>query len=102
MQDVFIAQDSSASMEALEGLGVDCAGIISEVGPGVDQFKVGDSIGCLAPGSLATSNIVPQDLCFGIPDGKSLEETAQIPFSYSTALHALVDRAHLGDGMVSN
>lgn len=89
-------------MDAIGGLGVDCAGIVTEVGPGVDQFKVGDRVGCLALGSLVTSHNVPQDLCFNIPDGKSLEDAAQIPFPYCTAVHALVDRAHLGDGMVSN
>lgn len=45
---------------------------------------------------------MPQALCFEIPQGKSFEEAAGIPFAYGTAIHALVDKGKLENGMVSD
>ena len=81
---------------------MDCAGVITEVGHNVDEFKVGDRVGALASGAFTTGHIVPQALCFKVPDGKGLEEAAGIPFVYGTAIHALADKGKLEKGMVSD
>lgn len=72
------------------------------MGHDVDKFKVGDRVGALCSGAFTTSHIVPQALCFKIPNGKSFEETAGVPFAYSTAIHGLVDKAKIEEGMVSD
>lgn len=95
-------QHGNTSTEAIDALGLDCAGVITEVGRGVDRFKIGDWVGALTSGAFATSHAAPQALCFGIPDGKTFEEAAALPFAYGTAIHALIDKGKLGNGMVSD
>ena len=95
-------QDSTASAGAIDGFGLDCAGVVTEVGCDVNRFKVGNRVGALTSGAFTTSLVVPHALCFEIPDGKSFQETAGIPFAYGTAIHALVDKTRLDNGMVSD
>ena len=41
-------------------LGSESTGEITDVGPGVDGFKVGDRVGSLAPGAYAEERLIPQ------------------------------------------
>ncbi|MFN3944306.1 MAG: bi-domain-containing oxidoreductase [Allosphingosinicella sp.] len=58
-------------------LGYCSAGIVHEVGPGVEGFEVGDRV--VSNGSHAEVVCVPQTLCARIPDGVSDEEAAFTP-----------------------
>lgn len=50
-------------------LGYSCVGSVEELGEGVDAFQIGDLIACGGAGyaNHAEYNVVPQNLCVGIP-----------------------------------
>ena len=64
-------------------LGYSCAGKIVEVGPGVDEFQVGDRVACGGAGYANHSevNVVPKNLCVRIPR----REGAWLPYEDATA-----------------
>lgn len=79
-------------------MGVDLAGDVVAVGPGVTEFKVGDAVygggkGAFAEYSLAgVKRIAPK------PASLSYEQAAAIPIAGLTALQGLRDEAHLKAG----
>jgi NADPH:quinone reductase len=80
-------------------LGMDLAGVIEAVGPGVTAFKPGDTVYGLAggvgglQGSLAEFVAVDADLLALTPPNLSLREAAAVPLVFITAWEGLVDRA---------
>jgi len=57
------------------GIGVEAAGVVEAVGPGVDRVKPGERVAYLAaPGAYATERVVPADRLVRLPD--SLGDTA--------------------------
>jgi NADPH:quinone reductase-like Zn-dependent oxidoreductase len=66
-------------------LGVECAGIIDAVGPGVESFHVGDRVFGFAPASHATHAIARADMIALTPDGLSDIAAASLPSAYLTA-----------------
>jgi NADPH2:quinone reductase len=80
-------------------LGMDLAGIVDEVGPGVSSFKVGDAVYGLVggigghQGSLAEFASVDADLLAPMPARLSMREAATLPLAFITAWEGLVDRA---------
>lgn len=83
------------------GLGCECSGIITDIGPGVSKHCVGDRVIVCSSGSFATSMDVSQHLCVTAPDTLTFEEAASMPVVYSTAIYCLLDAARLSEGMVS-
>lgn len=79
----------------------DVAGIVTAVGPGVTQFKVGDEIyGCAGgvgqmQGALAQFMLVDADLIAHKPKNLSMAEAAALPLVSLTAWLALNDKAKL-------
>lgn len=66
-------------------LGLECAGIVSEVGPGAD-WRVGDRVcALLAGGGMAEEVVVDARHVLPVPEGLSLHEAAAIPEVYATA-----------------
>ncbi|MBA1235729.1 NAD(P)H-quinone oxidoreductase [Stutzerimonas nitrititolerans] len=66
-------------------LGLECAGVISEVGAGSD-WKVGDRVcALLAGGGMAEEVVVDARHALPVPEGLSLQEAAVIPEVYATA-----------------
>jgi len=53
-------------------LGYSCAGVVREVGPGVDEFLPGDPVACGGAGfaNHAEVNLVPKNLCVRIPENR--------------------------------
>jgi predicted dehydrogenase/threonine dehydrogenase-like Zn-dependent dehydrogenase len=58
--------------------GYSCAGVVAEVGAGVNDLRVGDRVACAGAGyaNHAAVNVVPRNLAARIPDGVSFEEAA--------------------------
>ncbi|MNM44455.1 Phthiocerol synthesis polyketide synthase type I PpsC [compost metagenome] len=66
-------------------MGLECAGIIEEVGPGAD-WRVGDRVcALLAGGGMAEEVVVDARHVLPVPEGLSLHEAAALPEVYATA-----------------
>ncbi|MFC3675760.1 zinc-dependent alcohol dehydrogenase family protein [Ferrovibrio xuzhouensis] len=85
-------------------LGIDMAGTVEAVGPGVTGFRPGDAVygmtggvGCVQ-GSLAGYAAVDASLLAPQPANFSMREAAALPLVFITAWEGLVDRAHVQAG----
>lgn len=96
--------DTPWSANLPEILHGDVAGIIVEVGEGVEQFKVGDEVyGCAGgiagtQGALAEYMLVDADLMAHKPQTLSMREAAALPLVSITAWEALVSKMHIKPG----
>ena len=79
-------------------LGAECAGVITEVGAAVSEFKVGDRVLGFAPASLATEAIVPAPFLAPLPKGMNSEDAAGLPVAFLTAHYGLQRLARLRRG----
>jgi len=85
-------------------LGIDMAGVVEEIGPGVSAFAVGDEVYGMTggvgglQGSLAQFAAVEADLLARKPTNLSLREAAALPLAFITAYLGIVDRARLQAG----
>lgn len=83
------------------GLGCECSGVVTKVGPNVVGLKIGDPVVSIAAGSFATKLTTREHLCTKMPDGLSFSEGATIPCVYGTAIYSLIDVARLEKGQAS-
>jgi NADPH:quinone reductase len=85
-------------------LGVDMAGIVEEIGPGVTAFNRGDEVYGMVggvgglQGTLAEFIGVDTDLLAHKPKNLSMRQAAALPLAAITAWEALVDRVRLCAG----
>jgi NADPH2:quinone reductase len=85
-------------------LGLDMAGTVEEVGPGVTAFEVGDEVYGMVggvgglQGTLAEFVSVDADLLAHKPGNLSMREAAALPLITITAWEGLVDRAKVHAG----
>ena len=83
---------------ASDVLGLECAGIVSEVGPG-SVWRVGDRVcALLAGGGMAEEVVVDAGHVLPVPDTLSLAEAAALPEVYATAWLNLFQLARLQPG----
>ncbi|MNZ78025.1 Phthiocerol synthesis polyketide synthase type I PpsC [compost metagenome] len=83
---------------ASQVLGLECSGVISEVGPG-SSWQVGDRVcALLAGGGMAEEVVVDARHVLPVPEGLSLTEAAALPEVYSTAWLNLFQLAALKPG----
>ncbi len=75
-------------------LGMECAGVVEEAGPGV-ALRPGTRVFGVAPAALAARAITRVEALATLPDGLSFEEAATIPVAFLTAVHALEECARL-------
>lgn len=79
-------------------LGLECAGVISEVGAG-SSWQVGDRVcSLLAGGGMAEEVVVDASHVLPVPEGLSLAEAAALPEVYATAWLNLYQLAALKPG----
>jgi len=82
-------------------LGMDLAGVVEAVGPGVTSFRPQDEVFGLTggvgglQGSLATLVSVDADLLAAKPTNLTMREAAALPLVFITAWEGLVDRAQI-------
>jgi NADPH2:quinone reductase len=85
-------------------LGLDLAGIVESIGPGVSRFRRGDEVYGMTggvgghQGSLAQFAAVDADLLAIKPANLSMREAAALPLVFITAWEGLVDRAAVRAG----
>lgn len=79
-------------------LGAECAGIITEIGSAVSEFKVGDKVVGFAPESLATDVNVPAAFLARVPEAINADDAAAMPVAFLTADFGLNHLAQLQRG----
>jgi NADPH:quinone reductase len=85
-------------------LGLDMAGVVEEVGPGVKPFRPGDEVYGMVggvgglQGTLAEFVVANADLIGLKPRSLSMREAAALPLITITAWEGIVDRAKVGGG----
>ena len=79
--------------------GSELAGVIVEVGEGVDSFEVGDRVLAVpGHGAMAEKVVVDAMLCTSIPDAMSFEHAASFLLTYGTSYYALKQRGRATAG----
>jgi len=65
-------------LDALTPLGYSLAGVVVEVGSGIDEFAVGDRVACAGEGIACHAEFVavPRNLCVHVSDGVDLKDAA--------------------------
>jgi putative PIG3 family NAD(P)H quinone oxidoreductase len=79
--------------------GLEIAGEVNAVGPGVERLKVGDRVFGLVGGGGYAEEIVSHERALAkIPEGMSFEDAAAVPEAYCTAHDAIVTQAQIKSG----
>ena len=93
-------------------LGHEFAGVISEIGPNVQGFKIGDKVGVCPmfasdgtgpsygrDGGYATKSAVPAEMLVPVPEGVSFAQAAAATDAGMTSYHAVVGIGQVKAGM---
>ena len=94
-RDVLIALGMYPGGGSVGGEG---AGVVLEVGPGVEGLCVGDRVMGLLSGGLGPVSVTDHRLVTLMPEDWSFAQAAAIPVAFLTAYYGLVDLAGLGSG----
>lgn len=79
--------------------GLEYAGEVDALGPGVERLKVGDRVfGLVGGGAYAEQLVTHERAAARIPDGLSFEQAAAVPEAFITAHDAVVGQAGLRGG----
>ena len=79
--------------------GLEIAGEVTGVGPGVKRYETGDHVCALVPGGgYAEFAVVHEDNALPVPPGFSMEEAAAIPETFFTVWTNVFDRGGLQEG----
>ena len=79
--------------------GLEAAGTVAAIGPGVTGWKIGDAVCALTPGgSYAEYCTVPAPQCLPPPKGYDMLQAAALPENYFTVWHNLFERGQLKAG----
>jgi putative PIG3 family NAD(P)H quinone oxidoreductase len=79
--------------------GLEMAGDVDAIGPGVREVKVGDRVfGIVGGGAYAELIVVPARTLAPVPDGLGFAEAAAMPEAFLTAYDAMVTQAGLAAG----
>ncbi len=79
-------------------IGGEGAGVVLEVGPGVEDLAVGDRVMGLLGGAFGAVAVTDRRLLVPVPEGWSWTRAASVPIVYLTAYHGLVDLAKVRAG----
>jgi acyl transferase domain-containing protein/acyl carrier protein len=81
-----------------EPLGGECAGIVTRIGPGVNDVAVGDAVVAIAAGAFSTYALLDATLVCRKPERLPFDEAAGVPLAYLTAEYALHEAGALAPG----
>jgi NADPH2:quinone reductase len=85
--------------DATDVFGVELAGVVESLGPGVNRFKHGDRIMALVTsGAHADFAVVQEAAALPIPEGMSFEQAGAFPETYFTVWSNVFERAALKKG----
>ncbi|MBK8407415.1 MAG: NAD(P)H-quinone oxidoreductase [Sandaracinaceae bacterium] len=79
--------------------GLEFAGEVEQVGPGVTEWKLGDRVMGIVPGAgMATHVVTPAREALRVPASLSLSDAAAVPEAFLTAFDALFELGGLRQG----
>ncbi|ASQ98374.1 type I polyketide synthase [Streptomyces sp. 11-1-2] len=81
-----------------ENLGLECAGVVTACGPGVDRFAPGDRVVGLLTGALSSQVVSPARNLWPIPVGVTFAEAASVPVALCTVHYSLLYTARMRAG----
>ena len=93
-KDVMIAMGHLAN----EHIGIECSGVITQVGSAVTDLKVGDRVCAIAEGTFASFIRCRATSVARVEDSLSFEAASTIPVVWSTAYYSLLHVARLEKG----
>jgi predicted dehydrogenase/threonine dehydrogenase-like Zn-dependent dehydrogenase len=94
-------QKVKTRLQARSSFGYSAAGIVMQVGAGVDEFLPGDRVACGGAGAAHAEIIaVPHNLCARVPDGVPLEAAAFTTLGAIAVQGLRQANAHLGEVVV--
>lgn len=93
-----VLPDDAEQDPAWQALGLECAGVIDALGPGIANLTVGDRVLVSARRAFATHIVVPADQVMAVPSHLSDVQAATIPVAFSTAYLALMHIAQIEQG----
>jgi NADPH:quinone reductase-like Zn-dependent oxidoreductase/SAM-dependent methyltransferase/acyl carrier protein len=96
-KDIIWALSRNAIAEHVE-LGMECAGIVREVGESVENFQVGDRIVCCGSGCIRSRINVHAERAAKVPEGLSMLAAVSMPVAFITADYALRKVGRLREG----
>ncbi|MFI6153792.1 SDR family NAD(P)-dependent oxidoreductase [Kitasatospora sp. NPDC051170] len=79
-------------------LGLECAGVVLETGPGIAHLNPGDRVMGLTVGTFGTEARADGRMMVRIPDGIGFAEAATVPLAFLTAYHGLLELGGLTAG----
>ncbi|MFB6888772.1 beta-ketoacyl synthase N-terminal-like domain-containing protein [Kitasatospora sp. NPDC056327] len=96
--DVLKAMGAYPGAAGTVPLGVECAGRVSAVGPGVERFRTGDRVMAVVPSALAAYATTEEHLVAPRPAALDDEQAAAVPIAFLTAVYGLDHLARLRAG----
>ena len=79
-------------------LGLECAGVVSAVGPDVTRFAPGDRVMAFAPASLGTHTVTQAHAVMPMPEDMDFAAAATVPVAFLTVAYAVGHLARLQEG----
>ncbi|MGD9883752.1 MAG: SDR family NAD(P)-dependent oxidoreductase, partial [Reyranella sp.] len=80
------------------GLGMECAGTVSRVGPDVTNVEKGDRVVAFASRAFASHVVTPAFAVGRLPDELSFEAATTVPIAFLTGYYSLCHLGRLGSG----
>ena len=79
-------------------LGLECAGVVTAIGPGVTGVKTGDRVAALAPAALSTEVVTSASAVIPLPEDLDFAAAATLPVTALTVIYALGRLAQIEAG----
>ncbi|WP_433625645.1 SDR family NAD(P)-dependent oxidoreductase [Nocardia sp. CA-120079] len=97
--DVMHMLDMFPDLHGTSGrLGLECAGVITDVGPGVHDLRAGDRVMAFHDGTADTFVTLPADVVVPVPGTMTDVQAAGVPAAYLTAWYSLTRVGRLTAG----
>ena len=101
--DTYVREGIAGTGDLPRTIGSDVAGIVSEIGAGVEEFESGDRVyatcrGISDNGTVAEACTVPASALAHLPDSIAFADGAAAAMTFATAWRALVVRADMSIG----
>ncbi len=97
-RDVLVALGVVPADHGVRSIGGEGAGVVLDVGPGVEGLRCGDRVMGLFYGAFGSVAMTDRRMVVRIPPEWSFVQAAAMPIAFLTAYHALVDLAGVQPG----